>query len=146
VNWSAATPTPAAVNTGQAPITDSDGDGIPDTWETTYGLNPHDAGDAAGDADEDGQTNAEEYAAGTDPNDAGSTFTGNVTKIAGGFQVSFAAKAGKAYTVQYRDSLSTGTWLKLTDVAAQGADGVRTVNDLTAVAQRYYRVVTPQVP
>lgn len=46
---------------------DDDGDGMPDTWETTYGLNPLVAGDAAVDGDTDGLTNLQEYQKGTNP-------------------------------------------------------------------------------
>lgn len=46
---------------------DSDGDGMPDSWEKKYGLNPNDPSDAAKDADGDGYTNLEEYLNGTDP-------------------------------------------------------------------------------
>lgn len=48
---------------------DSDGDGMPDVWETKYGLNPLDPSDASGDLDRDGFTNLEEFLAGTDPTD-----------------------------------------------------------------------------
>ncbi len=48
---------------------DSDGDGIPDSVETAWGLNPRDPTDAEGDMDKDGFTNLEEYQAGTDPED-----------------------------------------------------------------------------
>ena len=46
---------------------DSDGDGMPDWWEITYGLNPNDPADASQDSDNDGWTNLEEYQNGTDP-------------------------------------------------------------------------------
>ena len=46
---------------------DSDMDGMPDSWEKKYGLNPKDASDAALDADNDGYTNIEEFINGTDP-------------------------------------------------------------------------------
>ncbi|CAN5270443.1 hypothetical protein BH23VER1_BH23VER1_10700 [soil metagenome] len=64
------------------PPDDSDGDGLPNLWETLYGLDPDDNGlnpnnngvpgnpdnGADGDPDMDGSTNAEEFANGTFPN------------------------------------------------------------------------------
>jgi|GEM_PF-5977650 len=50
---------------------DSDGDGLPDSWELDYGLNPsslENQGDASLDEDGDSLTNAQEYSYGTDPN------------------------------------------------------------------------------
>lgn len=49
------------------PRLDSDGDGMPDAWETRYGLNPHDASDAVKDCNGDGYTNIEKYINGIDP-------------------------------------------------------------------------------
>lgn len=47
----ASTPTPV----------DSDGDGMPDAWESSNGFNPDDSSDGNGDKDGDGYTNVEEY-------------------------------------------------------------------------------------
>ena len=52
------------------PPLDSEVDGLPNAWETVYGLDPFDAsGDdgAGGDPDDDGRTNAQELADGTHP-------------------------------------------------------------------------------
>ncbi|MDY6824137.1 MAG: hypothetical protein SWH68_10150 [Thermodesulfobacteriota bacterium] len=46
---------------------DQDGDGLPDTWETQYGLDPGDTMDALADADGDGWTHLEEHCRRTDP-------------------------------------------------------------------------------
>jgi hypothetical protein len=43
------------------PYKDSDGDGMPDAWETAHGLNPNDATDANKDCTGDGYTNIEKY-------------------------------------------------------------------------------------
>ena len=46
--------------TAQAPETDSDGDGMPDTWESAHGLDPNDEGDAS-DTTSSGYTAIEDY-------------------------------------------------------------------------------------
>jgi hypothetical protein len=49
------------------PCTDGDHDGMPNAWETQYGLDPNSAADAVADADGDGYTNVEEFINATDP-------------------------------------------------------------------------------
>ena len=43
------------------PPSDADHDGMPDSWEVTWGLNPNDDSDGPLDSDGDGYTNLEEY-------------------------------------------------------------------------------------
>ena len=46
---------------------DTDGDGMPDAWETKHGFDAKKAADGALDADGDGYTNVEEFLNGTNP-------------------------------------------------------------------------------
>jgi methionine-rich copper-binding protein CopC len=48
-------------------VTDTDHDGMPDDWETFFGLNPTDPLDATGDPDGDGLTNLQEFQANSHP-------------------------------------------------------------------------------
>ncbi len=49
------------------PYADADKDGLPDAWETRYGLDPNDPSDASKDASGDGYTNIEAFIDGLDP-------------------------------------------------------------------------------
>jgi hypothetical protein len=49
------------------PYPDADRDGLPDSWETKYGLNPNDPSDASKDASGDGYTNIEAFIDDLDP-------------------------------------------------------------------------------
>lgn len=49
------------------PYQDSDQDGLPDLWETKYGLDPLDASDAGADSNGDGYSNVEDFIHGQDP-------------------------------------------------------------------------------
>lgn len=59
-----------------APVNDTDGDGMSDTWETDHGLNPDDANDADQDPDLDTLNNLQEYVQNTNPNNPDSDHDG----------------------------------------------------------------------
>ena len=145
-NWSSVTATPGAVNTGETAIADSDGDGMPDSYEVANGFDKFNAADATQDTDGDGQSNVAEYIAGTNPRDPASALAATATSAGpgSGVMLQFTAKANKSYTIQYKDTLTAATWLKLVDVPAQGTDRVVQQSDNPAIAQRFYRVITPQ--
>ena len=127
-----------------------------ESWKTRYFTadelaNPAISGDAA-DPDGDGETNLQEYLAGTDPRDGQSclkiesTTTGSGTPQA--ISIRFNAVADRTYTVQYRNSLAAGSWLKLTNVPPPLVSGMMdvAVPSATNSNARYYRVVTPWQP
>ncbi len=56
---------------------DTDGDGIPDTWEIKYGLDPNNPYDSVKDSDNDGLVSLFEYYFGSSPNDEDSDDDGS---------------------------------------------------------------------
>ncbi len=147
-NWTAATATPGNVNTGESAILDSDGDGLPDAWETSHGFDRFNAADAAQDADGDGQSNLTEYLAATDPRNGMDAFRIEVAVPTSGtgFVIRFTARANHSYTIQFKNALNDPTWQFLTNIASQQTDHSEERTDPTAPAQRFYRAVTPQAP
>lgn len=142
-NWVALLPTAGRGNFAA----DTDGDGMPDDWELAYGLNPFLAADASDDADLDGLSNLQEYLSGTDPRNPQSVLkVANAVASPNGIILQFQAIAGKTYTVQYRDSLTGNSWLKLQDISSAISSGMVAVTNQPSNGMRYYRLVTPALP
>jgi uncharacterized repeat protein (TIGR01451 family) len=133
---------------------DADGDGMPNDYETTHGLNPFVA-DAGLDADDDGMPNATEYIAGTDPQRDDSllrlqSVRGNGPDV----QLDWTAISGKIYRVAWSSRLgdvwsnaldgariATGTVMRWTD-----AGPPRTPSAPRAATNRFYRVLLEPAP
>jgi glycosidase len=89
------------VNVTVTGVTDTDGDGLPDNWETQNGLHPGDStglNGANGDPDGDRFTNIQEYLAGTNPQDANSLL--RITQLNnGGRRITWQTVPGRNYQV-----------------------------------------------
>ena len=124
---------------------DTDGDGMPDTYENQFplALSPNNPNDGALDYDGDGLTNFQEYLAGTNPQSAASRlFLDGTFASVGRIRLQFNAVANVAYEFQSRVSLSTGVWLNLVSVPAAPSNRTITITN-TATPMKYYRVVVP---
>jgi hypothetical protein len=140
-NWLAASPSP-----GPSGVVDTDGDGMPNSWEQLYGFDLNSAADASQDADGDGLTNLQEYLAGTHPRSSASALrVTSVSSLGNAAVLQFTAMSNRTYLVQFRDSLGSGSWSTLTSVSAAPTNGTRTVTDNNAgsTPQRFYRVMVP---
>jgi hypothetical protein len=127
-------------------LPDLDADGLPDEFETQYGLNPGSAADALEDSDGDGSNNFDEYRAGTDPVDPLSYLRIDSIAAGGGASVVFGTASNRTYTVQFTDALGLAPWVRLADVLATPTPHAETVIDRGYQTNRFYRLITPQQP
>ncbi|MGK0186236.1 MAG: hypothetical protein ACI9R3_002019, partial [Verrucomicrobiales bacterium] len=104
-------------------LRDSDGDGAPDTWEESNGLNSQVA-DADADIDSDGASNLNEYLAGTDPRDTGSVFRiSNFTysRESGQIDIEWRCVVGRTYAIETSDDLQDWTIVPGSEITANEA-------------------------
>src|SRR5207248_5293121 len=128
-------------------IIDSDKDGIPDSWELAHGLNPNDPTDATRDADGDGMSNRDEYIAGTDPSDPTSYLRVDGSGISRGVVLYFMAITNRAYSIESRTLVNTGTWTKRIDIPANFSSNrlITITNAPFTTDKQIYRLVTQKV-
>jgi T5SS/PEP-CTERM-associated repeat protein len=124
---------------------DADGDGLPNGWEQTYGLDPLTFADAGGDNDRDGMSNLSEYLSGTNPTNSPSCFRITSEVLTGNdLLVEWAAVGGKSYVLQTSTTPAAG-FADLSPVITVPGSGDTVTNYLHAGATtnspaRYYRV------
>lgn len=136
--WQTAGPTFYLGTTGGVYVrADSDGDGLPDEWETAVGLDPYDAnGDngAAGDPDRDAVLNAEEFAVGTAPLESEQFFAEGATGRGIGFGMRLALlNPHEDVSTHVTLDFLTGGGARLTHALPPLPPGGRTSVDIGAI-------------
>jgi hypothetical protein len=97
---------------------DWDADGMPNTYEDTYGLDATNSTDGADDDDDDGFLNRDEYIANTNPTNDQDYLSAYSITGSTGFVVQFPAKAQRRYRIWYaNDSLIAPAWSNATPSA-----------------------------
>jgi hypothetical protein len=146
INWAADNPT--AGRASSSALQDSDGDGMPDEWEMTYGFNKFSAADAAFDPDLDGITNLGEFVSGTNPTNAASVL--KISQIVPlevtNRMIRFLAYSNTTYTVQSRNAMQpNSSWNRVVNVPSATTNRFFDAADTNAWSKndRYYRVVAP---
>ena len=120
-------------------------DGLDDDWQNQYFGQNNPLAAPTQDPDGDGQTNAFEFTAGLIPIDPASRFTLTLAPVPGQPTQKRAIfsplVAGRSYSVEYRTSLTSGTWQPLTGTTQSDNGAERTVTDPAATGtQKFYRV------
>ena len=132
------------------PSLDADGDGIPNSWEQSHGLDPLNAADASSDNDGDGLSSLREYQLGTDPVNASSPY--RITAIAregNDIRVTWATVGGSTNVVQVSAGTTGGSYTNnFSDLSPQlnilGSTVTSTnyldLNGALNSPSRYYRI------
>jgi hypothetical protein len=119
---------------------DADGDGLPDAWELTNGLDPSDPEDAEDDPDGDGASNAFEFLCGTHPLQSASVLHLRAAgHDASGLRLQFDSVPGKRYQVEYSEDLVS--WNPQGPVVEGTGSAIELSDEVAVLGQkRYYRV------
>jgi hypothetical protein len=127
---------------------DTDGDGMPDGFESTHGLITNDPGDATTDPDRDGRSNLQEFLASTDPTDPTSTFrqaTFTTDHQAGTFTISWPSVPDVTYHIESTTDLKT-TWKPVVDSSTTATSTTSSHQLPIPTSKAFYRVTVGATP
>ena len=129
-------------------LADTDGDGLPDTWEDAYNFDANNPADAFSDPDLDGLHNLAEYQAGTDPTSSASSLRIDGIRLLpeSAVTLDFEAISNRTYSLQSRPEFNIGPWTSVADIIARSSNRIVTITNTIAPgpATRFYRLVTPR--
>jgi YD repeat-containing protein len=118
---------------------DSDLDGMDDSWEMTYFRSR--SRDGEGDFDSDGLNDRSEFLAGTNPLESSSNLRISLAQSAPNIvTLSWMANSGKNYRLQFKDSLSAATWTELSSLIPSTSGLVQTNDAVPRPPARFYRL------
>jgi hypothetical protein len=121
-------------------VNDTDNDGLPDEWETAFGLDPANAIDRLLDADGDGHLNWQEYVAGTNPTNALSYLKLDFPAL------TFEAVSNRTYSLQSTPELTADSWQTSTHFPARPTNRTEIIPDpAPVISNRFYRLATPAI-
>jgi hypothetical protein len=131
-------------------LADTDGDGLPDDWESAWGFSATNATDAILDSDGDGATNAQEYLAGTDPHDAQDHLRLELLRDTNPdlLSVRFLALSNRTYTLQACSAFSAGNaWHSAADALAAPTNRIiEILQPGDPASHQFFRLLTPRSP
>jgi hypothetical protein len=136
-NWTAAPPTAGP----DYSTVDTDGDGLPDAWESAFGFDPFNPADASLDSDGDGLTNLQEFQLGTDPRNAASGLRLSIVLAPGGASVllGFTAAANFGYGLEQTDALGQ-PWQPMQSFVPVPTNRVIQLTVAVSAPHRFYRL------
>jgi hypothetical protein len=121
---------------------DSDGDGMPDSWETSHfgGTNIQN-GAATEDWDRDGVNNLDEYIADTSPTNGADLFQ---IFFESASDIRWFGSANRVYSLYGTTNLSEGAWVVITNCS--GTNGLMSISSMGETGTgRFFKLQT-QVP
>lgn len=123
-----------------AAATDTDGDGMPDLWETQHGLNPSVSNAPTADADFDTVPDLYEYFGDTHPTNGQSYPEIIAVTHASPAAVMFPSSAGRYYDLDYTTNLLSAGWSNVSQDTQGNATNLTLTDAAASNACRIYRV------